>query len=666
MRNSLAYSYLCIVCCLVGFPVATFAQATPTVPATTEPDAAASDAPASVAEVAPATPDVDAAAPEAPAIEAATGRENDEVSGDQGKEPESVATEPAAQELRASNQSDLASPAAPLPAPGDFAARLEQGDAFDGQDTWTAPVPVFALHGYMRMRGELMDTFWLGRNSVESLEGADNVESGSLGADPFNRFQPYERAVDNQCVGESKLPGDGSGCDVDSLQFANIRLRLSPELNLTEDVRVKATFDVFDNVVAGRTPRSFYGASTSSTFAGTLDPEGAGASSIVARRAWAEVRNRDLGELRFGRMPRHWGLGMRYNAGNGLDQDFSTDMDSLLGILKVSDFISDSSFGGIYVTASYDFIAEGIPYAQETVTRPDFDASQQDDVDQFTFSVARRTAEDDEADMLERGELVLNGGLTFELRNQDAILTQGGMQTDAHVLHDVSMTRYTPDLWVQLKGPFGRIEAEVAYAFGTLKDSDGNESSISQLGAAVESEFRFLEDKLALHFDTGFASGDREIEGLSALTDFTGFNPGQPNGTVSTYSFHPSYQVDMILWRNIMRQVSGAYYFKPGLSYDFVRTDFGELFGLRADVIWSRATSALQTPGNASDLGVELNAEIYWRSEDGTELTDGYHASLQYGVLFPLAGLGVPDGSTSIDVDLDYAQQLRLVLGVVF
>jgi len=111
-----------------------------------------------------------------------------------------------------------------------------------------------------------------------------------------------------------------------------------------------------------------------------------------------------------------------------------------------------------------------------------------------------------------------------------------------------------------------------------------------------------------------------------------------------------------------MRQVTGAYYFKPGVSYDFVKNDFGELFGARLDFIWSRAAAFLQTPGNDEDLGIELNAQVYWRSDDGPEKTDGYHASLQYGVLFPMRGLGYYHR----DASLDTAQSLRLVLGVVY
>src|SRR5690606_21915900 len=120
-----------------------------------------------------------------------------------------------------------------------------------------------------------------------------------------------------------------------------------------------------------------------------------------------------------------------------------------------------------------------------------------------------------------------------------------------------------------------------------------------------------------------------------------------------------------------MGQVAGAYYFKPGISYDFIRSEFGQLFGGKVDVIWSRASSPVQTWGNDPDLGIEIDAQIYYRSEDGPEMVDGFYASLMYGVLFPMKGLGyLEDGDegecTDGNPDLETAMTLRLLLGVEY
>ena len=114
-----------------------------------------------------------------------------------------------------------------------------------------------------------------------------------------------------------------------------------------------------------------------------------------------------------------------------------------------------------------------------------------------------------------------------------------------------------------------------------------------------------------------------------------------------------------------MRQVGGAYYLRPGLSYDFIRNNFGQLLGARADVVWSRASNPIQTSGNADDLGLELDVSVYYRSEDGPDLLDGFYAALQYGIFFPFDGLAYLPGTTGAP-GLGNAQTLRLLLGVQY
>ena len=117
------------------------------------------------------------------------------------------------------------------------------------------------------------------------------------------------------------------------------------------------------------------------------------------------------------------------------------------------------------------------------------------------------------------------------------------------------------------------------------------------------------------------------------------------------------------MYRNLLGQITGSYYFRPGLSYDFIRNGFGQLLGARADVIWSRALEPVQTWGNQPDLGVEIDAQVYYRSEDGPDLLDGFSVSLMYGILFPLGGFAYTDGRTGGGQN---AQTLRLILGVTY
>ena len=550
----------------------------------------------------------------------------------------------------ATDDSGSAAPELEIPSPGELGDRLA-GDLPPPEEKqgWAAPTPIVTLHGYLRARGELMDRFWLGRGIAMNGE-----------PDPFSRFRPIERAnTTTMCAGET-VGGEtdiGNVCKVKTLQFANVRFRFSPQLNISEDIRIKSTFDILDNYVLGDGPSSYYGSGAVATaaFPGTTTPTG---SLILPRRVWAEVRNRDLGELRFGLMPDHWGLGMLANAGNGLDDDFSTDLGRVQGTTKLL---------GFYLSAAYDFLNEGRMGFNSNVDRPGYDASQLDDFDQYTFSVTRRVPDEDEDAVLARGGVVLNGGARFQMSSTSSLLSS---PTE---LRDLKSSLYTPDVWAQLRFGKLRLEIEAAWIVGTLLSSSDNRTTqyVNQFGAAFESELRLLNDKLGLYLYAGAASGDSEVEGLSSESNFidqAGLRESDTadstliNNRVSTFRFHPAYRVDLILWRNIMRQVTGAMYVKPGVSYDFVKDSFGQLFGARVDLVYSRATAPIQTWGNDPNLGVEIDATVYWRSADGPNKNDGYHAMLQYGVLFPMPGLAYVNYSNG----LINAQTLRLVLGVMF
>jgi uncharacterized protein (TIGR04551 family) len=149
--------------------------------------------------------------------------------------------------------------------------------------------------------------------------------------------------------------------------------------------------------------------------------------------------------------------------------------------------------------------------------------------------------------------------------------------------------------------------------------------------------------------------------------------------TISTFRFHPSYGLDLILYRNLLSRVQGTYYFRPSVKYDFLRDPNGQKIGGGIAAVWSRASEFMQAPGHDRDLGVEVNGQIYFQSKDGS-LNDqagrmgGFFAKLEYAVLFPMAGLGYTPGEAAVltadgdseAADTNLAQALRLYLGVAF
>ena len=128
----------------------------------------------------------------------------------------------------------------------------------------------------------------------------------------------------------------------------------------------------------------------------------------------------------------------------------------------------------------------------------------------------------------------------------------------------------------------------------------------------------------------------------------------------TNFTFNPAYNIDLLLYREVLGGISGSYYFKPHVSYFFSRN-----FGLRGDAISSFALMKSNTSGNSNLLGVELDASAFLRTENG------FYFSLAYGVLFPLKGLDharekLESGLYSTFGTAQVAQTLQFYLGLLF
>ena len=249
------------------------------------------------------------------------------------------------------------------------------------------------------------------------------------------------------------------------------------------------------------------------------------------------------------------------------------------------------------------------------------------------------------------------------------------------------------DLWLQFLYDKFRFEAEFAMIYGSIENTNrtGGPGSdyantadpanagwkIRQYGLATQSEFRAMEDKLRVGFGFGIASGDSDVDSLAPQGE--GLQPQRTaDRTFSTFRFHPDYRVDLILFRNILSRVEGAYYFRPSVEYDFTRDKNGQRLGGGAAMIWSRASEFVQTPGHARDLAVELNFKLYYQAKDGTlndspDKMGGFYTAFEYGVLFPLGGFSyLPDEQQDFanaglgNIDTSTAQTLRWYLGILF
>lgn len=586
---------------------------------------------------------------------------------------------PTTTEARAAS-ADSAARTAPTPEPSNLLDRIGQ---------------MFVLHGYLRVRPELMSDFALG------------WDNPSLGAGAYARGNvPWIRNPDNGLANLcSTDPAPGSttrvpgNCTGSTQTMANMRLRVNPEIHVTDNIAIHAQIDILENLILGSTPQgynvrahaaaspwapvtAFSQTQVAPTEANSLVP------SIMVSRAWAEVTNPTLGQIRFGRMPGAWGLGILANAGNGVDSDYQTHSDRLMYALRIRSI-------GLFAAAFYDFASTGATsqsFRYEPGQGQPIDISQLDDVHQYGLAVGRRVDPTEARQSLARGSLVWNGGLYALYRNQllsgelsvanatdSRTVGAAGQYGNSFLRRDAKAGIF--DLWFQLLHRNFRFEVEAAFIYGSMAigttpgDPGERRYDIAQFGGALEFEYRLLNNRLALEFRAGYASGDADVEGLNYHN--AQLAPIRAQATsLSAFRFHPDYRVDMILWRQIYRQISSAYYFRPSVMYAFVDRPGGDRFYGRAAAIWSRASEFVQTTGNAADLGIELNAELTYISNFrdqtfGAPPAPGFFASLQYGVLFPMAGLGPtetqrgPNGEFSA-FSFGTPQTLRGVLGVLY
>jgi uncharacterized protein (TIGR04551 family) len=567
------------------------------------------------------------------------------------------------------------------------------------EDWWAHTRPILEIHGYFRTRAELFHNFTLGRHDLPT----DPTNPG-LWAQPLDNSytDPTGQTHTVQLCGGLNAQGVPSqSCGQKSQASANMRFRMEPELHISDNLRIVSQIDALDNLVLGSTPNAYAmtpnkaGGYTNAGgnnqaplgfYSTTQGPPTAGVNgyqnSINVKRAWAEYMT-PVGQLRFGRMPDHWGLGMVHNAGDGIDSDWQSTTDRIM-------FVSGLRSMDLYFGGSWDFVSTGptsaTPYS--VYGGQPFDTSQYSNVAQYSVFVARRANPDLQRLQLARGDFVVNGGIYGQYRSQwldvaSPNIPQTVDPNATNVTNNGQEARQawvvTPDAWVQVLWQKLRIEAEFAGAIGQIGGSPqstnlANAVGIREFGLATQTEYRAIEDKLHLQMGFGWASGDPWASTLSngnSTGARTELNGGQ--GPISTFAFHPDYRVDLILFRNILTQVEGAYYFRPSVDYDFLRHTDGQKLGGGAALIWSRASEFMQAPGHKRDLGVELDLQIYYQAKDGSlndnpDKLGGFYAALQYGVLFPLAGLGYPSNqpNTNVSLDTSAAQTVRLFLGVAY
>jgi uncharacterized protein (TIGR04551 family) len=536
------------------------------------------------------------------------------------------------------------------------------------------------LHGYYRFRTDYFRNFNLGFKETQ--------------------FPPFPNPICARTLSGNTTPPVGSNiapiCSDDAISDANMRFRLEPTLNISEHVRIRAQIDMLDNLILGSTPESYVGGMAQTTNGAAFVPSApvgafsttqvqpvAGRNSyydsIMVKRAWAEVRL-PVAELRVGRMPTQWGLGLVANDGSCIDCDYGTTSDRIMLATRLAEHMFAIGYGWVndsltqMQTSTWETRYQGQGYNLDTKWG----------VSEWLFVAGKVDKPAGWKEKVQRGDVAINYGTYQLLRFQENDLAfqngvlplgtsdgpgQSGGLRDLYVKRNAFA--WIPDVWFKLTWKGLDVELEAVYIYGNIDNAADISPKldhglrIRQWGGVVRSQYRFLADALRLGFEVGTASGDsNENTNIPYLDYRYEFNPPIIGDNVmGKFHFNPDYHVDEILWRRIYGTVSNATYLKPSLAYDVV-----ESFGARLDVIYSLANKPVATPGNSINYGLEIDVHLGYHNDD-----EGFFAGVTYGVLFPFGALDHPETingqsfwGTVYGGSSHAAQVLRTWVGVKF
>jgi uncharacterized protein (TIGR04551 family) len=364
-------------------------------------------------------------------------------------------------------------------------------------------------------------------------------------------------------------------------------------------------------------------------------------------------------ELKVGRMPDHWGLGMWINNGDCLNCDRGTVVD------RVS--VAFRALGHTFLPM-VDWVSRGpLHQAFGYWDLGPVDAVAWDNAMAYSLRVFKEDHPDDIRDQIAHRRQVVNYGLSNAVRLQARDLPyQFYSRADYTPVMDITSENltgtgenrdgviYQGDAYAKFFAHNLELGAEVAVVAGRFNDvlgsaSDGATTThVTQVGGAAEATYHFREDRRGLRLDMrlGGASGDSR-RGFGMGGDMFDSQRGPTaNGvdaTLRNFQFSPDYHVDLLLFRRMLGGVTDAWYLRPEAVYRF-----DDKLAGRLTMIYSQAMTRTSTPSSDgtsgtghTPLGLEVDGELAYglhSSQQRGQLL----ASLAGGMLFPLSGFSNP------------------------
>jgi uncharacterized protein (TIGR04551 family) len=499
------------------------------------------------------------------------------------------------------------------------------------------------LDGYYRLRTDWQSNYHL---------GFKDHGSGT----------PYPEPIDCH-----DAAGKSVGCSK-TIGSANMRLRLEPTVNLSEKVALHMQIDVLDNLVLGSTNDGTYADGTQVPGGLPVDfltdnqtsPQ-AGKNgvkdSIRVKRVWGDVQT-PVGQLKFGRMPDHWGLGISSNGGGEdpfhegeycLDCDSGDTVDRVIFSAKIP---GTPFTGGL----GMDWAATGptnFRLFPERYDGKEADLTDVDDATQYVFVLSDLRTADAWKEALDAGRAAFDWGVKLTYRKQDREIHDPAMPSASVPTagHDQARNAYMyiPDAYLHFGVGKLNLEAEAVAVLGDIKHTDdldpafGTTTAISrgdnkllQFGGVARINYLMADDDFNLGAEVGTASGDHwdaVKQGQTFYTQVPMLSPNKRDDSATAFLFDPNYHVDLILFRELLGTVRNATYIKPNMYYNLTSR-----IRFKAAAIVSFANVIVSTPGNAALWGVELDGDLGYHNDK-----EGFFGGISYGVLFPLSAMDHPN-----------------------
>jgi len=421
------------------------------------------------------------------------------------------------------------------------------------------------------------------------------------------------------------------------LSWGQLRLHVEPIINVAETMAIHTKLTLLGSRLVGTDAPS--GTTSEEQFIhGTqlaeTDP------SIRVEGLWG-VLDTPIGELRVGRMPFHWGLGILYNDANTVDTFTTGDyLDRVMFIVPVA---------GIKIISAFDYISEGalVRYNDHFI-----DASSRDDGWQIALMLTMQ-----EEDRVVFREKLLKEHTIYEF----GFLGMYSWKTDAsaetvitapathYTLTEQDARLFTMDLWGNLYYKNFSIKAEIVYLDGKIgrfeSDTASGRISAQMFGAAIETQWQYIPRKLHLTLLTGAATGD----GGSGVQGDAVHLPGKAidavlglDTKVENFRFNRNYNINSFIWREVLGRFTSGYYASLDARYYF-RDDIS----MRGGLTYSGAWAAKQTPGGkGSPLAVEPFVGAYYDGESGLR------GGLTFQLAVPLDGLHTQERNTTLLFDI--------------